>query len=327
MPQALIHERFGEPGEVLRLAEVPAASPGEGEVVLAIEAAAMHVADIRTVQGFPGFRFDLPRTPGFEGVGRVVRVGPGVRGFAVGDRAFPPSGSGTFRQELCVPAAGCMPAPEGEAEQLALLTINGPTAWVLLHDFARLEPGDWLVQNGANSSCGRYLVALAREAGVRTVNVVRRPEVGGELVALGADAVLEDGEDLPARVLAATGGVAPKLGVDCVAGAASHRLAQCLAPGSSVVCYGAMSGARCEMDFYLMFQRDVRLVGLSFRRQLNRRTPAEVDAIYRQLAERVADGRLRARIAASYPLAMWREAFAQAARTGEERDGKIILRP
>jgi NADPH:quinone reductase-like Zn-dependent oxidoreductase len=325
MPLALVHDRYGEPAEVLRLVDLPEEHPHEGELVLRMEASAMHIADIRTVQGASGFALPLPRTPGFEGVGRVIRVGPRAGDFRVGDRAFPPSGSGTFREELLVKAAQCMPAPEGDAAQLSLLTINGPTAWVLLHGFADLNAGDWLIQNGANSSCGRYLVSLAREAGVRTVNVVRRAEVAGELEALGADVVLLDGADLAARVRAATGGAAPRLGVDCVAGAATQRIAECLAPGSPVICYGAMSGEPCQVDFYLMFRNDLSLRGISFRRELNRRTRSQVEAMYRGLAERIADGRLKARIAASYPLAAWREAFARAARTGQEREGKVIL--
>jgi NADPH:quinone reductase-like Zn-dependent oxidoreductase len=327
MSLALVHDRYGEPAEVLRLAYLPAEHPAPGEIAIRMEAAAMHIADLRTVHGVAGFRFPLPRTPGFEGVGRVLRIGAGVRDYAIGDRVFPPSGSGTFRQELRAAAERCMPAPDGAPEQLALLTINAPTAWVLLNDYAKLAPGDWLMQNGANSSCGRFLVALAREAGVRTVNVVRRPEVMRELTALGADAVLLDGPDLAEQVGRATAGVAPKLGLDCVGGEATHRIAQCLAPGSTVVSYGAMSGDRCQMDFYLMFRNDIRLVGMSFRRELEKRPRADVDAIYRQLAERMADGRLVARIAATYPLTLWREAFAQAARTGVERDGKVILLP
>jgi len=326
MPKALIHDHYGEPADVLRLADLPGQQPGEGEVVVRMEAAAMHIADIRTVQGTPGFALPLPRTPGFEGIGHVIRVGPGVRDFVVGDRVFPPSGSGTFREEVLAKASQCMPAPEGDAVQLSLVTINGPTAWLLLHGYARLSPGDWLVQNGANSSCGRYLVSLAREEGVRTVNVVRREDVAGELKALGADVVLLDGPGLAERVRQATGGIAPKLGIDCVAGAATQRIAECLAPGSPIVCYGAMSGEPCQVDFYLMFRNDLTLRGMSFRRELNKRTPPQVDAIYAGLAERIADGRLQARIAATYPLEMWREAFAQAARTGEEREGKIVIR-
>ncbi len=327
MPLALVHDRYGEPEDVLRLEDLPAETPGEDEVILRMEAAAMHVADLRTVQGTTGFRLPLPRTPGFEGIGIVLQAGSGVRRFRPGDRVFPPSGSGTFREELRAKASGCMPAPEGDAAQLSLLTINAPTAWVLLHGCAHLEADDWLIQNGANSSCGRYLIALAREAGVRTVNVVRRPAVAAELEALGADVVLLDGDDLAARVGQATGGVAPRLGIDCVAGSATHRIAQCLAPGSVVACYGAMSGERCEMDFYLMFRNDLTLRGVSFRREINKRTRAQVQSMYRGLAERVADGRLRARIAATYPIREWRKAFAQAALTGEERDGKVVLLP
>jgi NADPH:quinone reductase-like Zn-dependent oxidoreductase len=327
MPLALLHDRYGEPLDVLRLAEVADEVPGAGEIVIRMEAAAMHIADLRTVQGATGFSFPLPRTPGFEGIGRVVRVGPGAGAWRVGDRAFPPSACGTFRQEVRVRADAAMPAPEGDARQLALVTINGPTAYVLLHDFAKLSPGDWIVQNAANSSCGRYLVVLAREAGVRTVNVVRRPELVTELRELGADVVLLDGDDLAERVLAATDGVRPRLGIDAVAGEATHRIALCVAPGSTVVCYGAMSGRRCEMDFYQMFRNDLKLVGMSFRRTLDLRSRDEVRAIYAFLAERMADGRLAARIAAAYPLTDWREAFAQAARTGHERDGKVILLP
>jgi NADPH:quinone reductase-like Zn-dependent oxidoreductase len=327
MPFALLQDRYGEPRDVLRLAEVSEEAPGHGEIVIRMEAAAMHIADLRTVQGAAGFSFPLPRTPGFEGIGRVVRVGPGAGAWRVGDRAFPPSGCGTFRQEVRVSAEAAMPAPDGDACQLALVTINGPTAYVLLHDFAKLEPGDWILQNAANSSCGRYVVALAHEAGVRTVNVVRRPELIAELQELGADVVLLDGEDLPERVLAATGGVRPKLGLDAVAGDATHRISLCIAPGSTVVCYGAMSGRRCEMDFYQMFRNDLSLVGMSFRRTLERRSRDEIRAIYAALAARMADGRLAARIAAAYPLARWRDAFDQASRTGRERDGKVILLP
>ena len=319
-----MHEAYGAPREVLRVVEQDPGDPAEGEVVVRMEAAAMHIADLRTIEGAATFRQPLPRTPGFEGIGRVERAGRAA-GFAPGDRVFPPLASGTFRQRLRCRGADCLPAPEGDAAQLALLTVNGPTAAVLLEDFAALQPGDWLVQNAANSSCGRYLIRLARLAGVRTVNIVRRPEMVDELLALGGDAVLVDGPDLAARVRAATGGVAPRLGVDAVAGAATQRIAECLAPESPLVCYGAMGGAPCEIDFYLMFREGIVLHGLSFVRQLQRRRPDEVRALYARLAGLMADGTLAARIAAVYPLDRIVEACEHAARSGAERDGKVII--
>jgi len=319
-----VHEAYGAPREVLRVVEQDPGDPAEGEVVVRMEAAAMHIADLRTIEGAATFRRPLPRTPGFEGIGRVERAGRDA-GFAPGDRVFPPLGSGTFRERLRCRGADCLPAPEGDAAQLALLTVNGPTAAVLLEDFAALQPGDWLVQNAANASCGRYLIRLARLAGVRTVNIVRRPEMVDELLALGGDAVLVDGPDLAAQVRAATGGVAPRLGVDAVAGAATQRIAECLAPESPLVCYGAMGGAPCEIDFYLMFREGIVLHGLSFVRQLQRRRPDELRALYARLAGLMADGTLAARIAAVYPLDRIVEACEHAARSGAERDGKVII--
>jgi NADPH:quinone reductase-like Zn-dependent oxidoreductase len=324
LSRAAVHAAYGAPRDVLRVAVEDPGDPADDELVVRMEAAAMHIADLRTIEGAPTFRRPLPRTPGFEGIGRVERAGAAA-GFLVGDRVFPPLGSGTFRDRLRCRGADCLPAPEGDAAQLSLLTVNGPTAAVLLEDFVALQPGDWLVQNAANSSCGRYLLRLARIAGVRTVNVVRRPEMVDELLALGGDAVLVDGPDLAARVRAATGGAAPRLGVDAVAGTATQRIAECLAPGSPLVCYGAMGGARCEIDFYLMFREGIVLHGLSFVRQLQRRRPDEVRALYARLAGLMADGALAARIAAVYPLDRIVEACEHAARSGAGRDGKVII--
>ena len=324
MSRAAVHEAYGAPREVLRIVAQDPGDPAADEVVLRMEAAPLHIADLRTIEGDATFRQPLPRTPGFEGIGRVERAG-GAAGFRPGDRVFPPLGSGTFRERLRCRGADCLPAPEGDAAQLALLTVNGPTAAVLLEDFAALRPGDWLVQNAANSSCGRYLIALARLAGVRTVNVVRRAETVDELRALGGDAVLLDGPDLASRVLAATGGAMPVLGVDAVAGGATQRIAECLAPGAPLVCYGAMGKAPCEIDFYLMFRQGIVLHGLSFVRQLRRRSPQEVRALYARLAGLMADGTLAARIAAVYPLEDIVEACAHAARTGADREGKVII--
>jgi NADPH:quinone reductase-like Zn-dependent oxidoreductase len=324
--RALWHERHGEPRNVLRVVDQAAETPGPGEVVIRMEAAAMHIADVRTVQGTLGLAKPLPRSPGYEGVGRIARVGEGVDRWRVGDRVFPPIASGTFREELRVPADRVLPAPDGDAAQLAFLTINPPTAHCLLEDFVTLAPGEWLVQNCANSNVGRYLIVLARMKGVRTVNVVRRAESAAELQALGADVVLVDGPDLAARVKAATGDASIRLGVDAVAGDGTQRIAECLADGGRIVCYGAMSQQRCQVDFYFLLFRDVSLTGFSTTRQLQRRTPDQQRALYAWLAGLIADGTLEARIAAEYDLDRGVEAFEHALRVGPDRPGKILLR-
>ncbi len=325
--RAVVHTEYGEPAAVLKLVEVPPEEPGPGEVIIRMEAAAMHIADLRTILGIPPLVFPLPRTPGFEGIGRVVRVGADVTSLTVGERVFPGLGSGTYRDEVRCAAAACLPAPEGDAAQLSLLTVNGATAAVLLADFGALRAGDWLIQNAANSNCGRYLIRLAREQGIRTVNVVRRMELVEEIRELGGDVVLLDGPDLAARVAAATGGAPIKLGIDAVSGPATQRIAECLAPGSTVVSYGSMTGTPCQLDFYLMFRNDIRLVGLSFARQFQAtRTPAEVRELYANLARLMSRGVLVAKIAGEYSLEQIVAACDRAAKTGAERDGKVIVR-
>lgn len=326
MPKAVIHYAYGAPSEVLQLIEHAPQMPGPGEVVVRMEAAAMHIADLRTITGTdPAFRHPLPRTPGFEGVGRILRCGPGVSEFREGDRVFPALGSGTFREELCCVASQCMPAPAGDAAQLSLLTVNGPTAAVMLEDFVDWKPGDWLIQNAANSSCGRYVIRLARRKGLRTVNVVRRAHMIDELRELGGEVVLVDGDDLADRVRRAVDGAPIRLGIDAVAGAATQRIAECLAADSPLISYGAMSQQRCEIDFYLMFRQGIVLHGLSFVRQLRRRPLSDVRALYAELAALMSRGELVARIAGVYPLERVVEACDRAAMTGDDRNGKVVI--
>ena len=318
---------YGDPGRVLRLVDLPPDDPEDDEVIIRMEAAAMHIADLRTITGADGFQQPLPRTPGFEGIGHVARAGRAVRDFKVGDRLFAALGSGTFREEVRCKAAACLPAPPGDAVQLSLLVVNGATAEVLLADFADLNSGDWLIQNAANSSCGRYLIRLARQKGVRTVNIVRRAEMIDELTDLGGDVVLLDGADLSTRVAAAVRGAPVKLAIDAVGGAATQRLALCLVPGSTIASYGSMSAEPCHLDFYLMFRNDIRLLGVSFARQFQaRRTPAEVRNMYARLADMMARGVLTARIAGVYQLDDIVAACERAGKTGTERDGKVIIR-
>ena len=320
-----LHERYGNPHDVLRVVEVEEEVPAADEIVIRMEAAAMHIADLRTIEGADMFRNPLPRTPGFEGVGRVLRVGSAVTAYSIGDRVFPALASGTFSEQVRCIASRCMPAPEGDAAQLCLLTVNGPTAAVLLDDFVALNEGDWLIQNAANSNCGRFVLQLARQRGIKTINVVRRAEMVAELIEMGGDVVLIDGPGLADRVTAATSGAAIRLGIDAVAGSATRRIAECLSAEAQLVCYGAMSSQHCELDFYRLFRLGIEFHALSFVRQLSKRSAPEVRALYADLAEKIATGALSARIAGRYRLEEITAACEHAAMTGSDRDGKVVI--
>ena len=171
----------GDPAEVVQLIDLPDPEPAADEIVIAMEASGVHLADIKRFTGEHGFeQYVLPSQPGYEGVGRVTATGAEVTNFRVGDRAFPWWGAGTFAEKVCVKAETALPAPNGDAKQLALMLVNGMTSICLLEDFADLQEGDWILQNGANSSCGRYLIVLAKERGIKTCNVVRRDSLFDE---------------------------------------------------------------------------------------------------------------------------------------------------
>lgn len=323
----VVQTGFGKPEEVLELQTLEDPKPGPGEIVIAMEAAALHIADLYNIAGSHGFRQPLPRTPGYEGVGRIVGVGDGVAEFAEGDRVFAPLGSGCLSERVVAQAARAVPAPEGSAEQLALMTVNGATALALVDDFADLQAGDWLIQNAANSNCGRYAIVLAKMRGIKTINVVRRPELIPELEALGGDEVILDGPDLGERVAAICGDAKPVVGLDAVAGEATARLADCLADGGTVVNYGAVTRENCQMSFYTMFRHDIKLIGMSMLRQLQIRSAQEQRGAYTELANLIADGTLQASIAGTFPLADYLDAVELAGKVGAERPGKVIVLP
>jgi len=182
-----------------------------------------------------------------------------------------------------------------------------------------------VIQNAANSNCGLYLIALAKLWGIKTVNVVRRPELVPELKALGGDVVLVDGDDLPARVKAATNDAPIKLALDAVNGMATARLAACLANGGTVLVYGMLTGEPCMIPAEVAFMRDIRLEGFFTSRQFAKRTPEQIRRSTPDLAQYFRDGKLAAKIAGVYPLAKVKDAVAHAGRRGADRHGKVIL--
>jgi trans-2-enoyl-CoA reductase len=323
--KALIQTDYGDPARVLALHDVPDAQAGAGQVVIDIEAAVVHAADARTVLGADGFRKKLPRTPGYEGVGRITAIGPDVKGLTLGTRVFAPLGSGTYRERIAVSADSLIQAPEGEAVQVALLSLSPATALLLMQDFVKLAPGDWILQNAANSPVGRMVIQLARELKVQVVNVVKSSPVIGELKSIGAGAVLLDTEDLRERVVAVTRGAPIRLALDAVAGEATARLANCVADDGTVVNYGAMSGQPCQIPTEMLGTRGIRLCGINPARQLARHTPEARTALFARIGKLLAARQLQARVAATYGLDRAIDAIRHALSTGDKRFGKVVI--
>jgi len=323
--QVLI-DRYGAPWEVARCAEVPdVGDPGPDEVVFDVLAFPINPADMWFCKGSYRLKPPLPATPGAECVGRVTAVGSAVTHVRKGDLVINLQRE-NWTQRRRVKGDDAIPLPAGiDLRQAAMVRINPPTAQLMLSDFVDLAAGDWVIQNVANSAVGRLLIVLARQRGLRTVNVVRRADLAGELTALGADIVIADGDDLPARVARATGNASIKLGVEAIGGAATGRIVESVGTDGTVVHYGSMSGEDPKVGRSNFIYRGVRLTGFMLGRFLARRSPEKIRAIYADLASQVMAGKLRAPVDTVYPIEKIKEALAHADKGG--RNGKILVAP
>src|SRR6266540_3578735 len=260
---AAVYETHGNPADVLRVESRRWPTPAEGEAVVKMRAAPINPADLNQIEGKYPIRPELPATPGFEGAGVVVDLGAKVTKVAVGDLVILPHNVGTWRDAVAVKADEMVVVPAGiEPVHAAMLKINPMTAWRLLHDYVDLARGDWLIQNAANSTAGRAVIQIARELGYKTVNVVRRSELIGELRAEGGDVVLVDSENLRHEVEDVIAGPPIRLGLNAVGGESALRLANCLAPGSTLVTYGAMSLQPLKIPNGLLIFKDLRFRGI-----------------------------------------------------------------
>ncbi len=326
MLRAQYDRRGPAPQDVIHAVEFEAPQLEAGQALVRVIASPVNPSDLLTLTGEYGDLPPLPAIGGREGVGRVAELGAAAQGPAVGQMVLLPIGCGSWSTHVVTDAARLMPLPnEADPLQLAMMTINPPTAALLLREFVTLEPDEWVIQNAANSAVGLYLVQLARDRGQRTVSVVRREDAVEVVREAGGDVVLVDREGLASRVGDATAGAKIRLGVDAVGGSATGRLAGCLCDGATLVSYGRMSDEACAVEPDAFVFRDLTMRGFWLARWFRHAQEGEPRALLGEIAGLVATGRLYAPIHATYDVSEIEEAVAAAA--SGRRSGKILIVP
>ncbi|NQW09002.1 MAG: zinc-dependent alcohol dehydrogenase family protein [Alphaproteobacteria bacterium] len=317
---------IGPAHEVVHAIEVPEpGAPAPGRVIVRMAACSINPADLLLIEGRYATLPEVPSRLGIEGVGTVEAVGDGVSHLAPGDTVLS-LGRANWAHRIDAGAQEVVKLPAGvDIEQAAMLKVNGATAWRMLTDYVTLTAGDWVIQDAANSGVGINLIRLAAAKGIRSVNVVRRPELIEPLMDQGADVVIVDGEDLPERVHDATGNADIKLAIDAVSGPIVARLADCLGEGGIVVNYGLLSGRNCELTSEQVVFKGVILTGFWLAKVMRGMTYDDIAAMYDALAARILDGTIAVPVEARYPLSDIQEALRHAGTYG--RGGKILLRP
>lgn len=317
---------FGDPSTVVACVDVPdPGSPGEGEVLVTIDAFPINPADLLTISGGYAVKPDLPATLGAEATGRIAAVGADVADLGIGDRVIILARN-NWCQQRCLPASDVVRVPSAaDVLQMAMLKVNPATAWMMLKNYVRLEPGDWLIQDAANSGVGQALISLAKAENIRTVNIVRRSGPESRLLAMGADVVLVDGDDLAERVGQATGRAPIRLAIDAVGGSQTMRLADCLTEDGVVVNYGLLSGEPCQIKAEQTIFKGITLTGFWLQKMLTSMARGEIEGLYGILGERVASEDLMLDIEATYPIEQIKDAVEHAGRG--HRHGKVLVLP
>jgi NADPH:quinone reductase-like Zn-dependent oxidoreductase len=224
-------------------------------VLVKVFASPINPSDLAFIQGLYGFKKPLPAVPGFEGSGTVVESGPGMMArFLKGKRvacaaAEPKISGGMWAEYLVAPAQLCVPLRKHvDLEQAASLLVNPFTAWALM-DEARRGGHRAVVQTAAASALGRMIVRLGQRFSIPVVNLVRRAEQVELLRGMGAQYVVNSGEqgyeeglrDL-CRKLGTT------IGFDAVAGETSAIVLRAQPPKSRLLVYGGLSLAPSQAD-------------------------------------------------------------------------------
>jgi NADPH:quinone reductase-like Zn-dependent oxidoreductase len=317
---------FGEPSDVIELDTVSDPVLGPEEVLVSMEAAPVNPSDVLLVRGIYSVRPALPFSLGAEGVGRVTQTGSRIAVALQGKRVLilPTYEQGTWADQVVVPVRNIVPiSDDADPLQLSMLGINPATAYLLLSQYVSLMPGDWIGQTAANAAMGQYLIALAKLAGVKTLNVVRREEAAEQVRQWGGDRVVLQSDNLHQDVEEALGGKKLSLVLDTVGGSPVGELAKSLKPGGSIVIYALLSGQFPAVPPKEFIYLGLSLHGFWLINWIRNAPRTEIHEVYQKLGDLVANGSLSAGVAQTYPLEQFKQAIKQSLQSN--RSGKILF--
>lgn len=313
----LIYNDYGDPREVISHRIVELKPLKENEVLVKMLMAPINPSDINMVEGTYFIRPSLPAIPGNEGVGEVVEVGSAVKTLQVGDWVNPAdSGWGTWRNwAVSSPAELSKVSNDIPVMAAATLVVNPCTAYRMLKDFIQLQPGDVVIQNGANSSVGQAVIQLARQWNIRTVNIVRnRPELeklAEALKKLGADHVIteEFARSGEMKIFMQSLNSKPKLALNCVGGKSATELLRNLDQKGVMVTYGGMSKQPILVPTGSLIFKEVEIKGY-WNTEWNKchRDSSKKQAMLDELCDLIRKGQFLLPDSYDYPLEMHKTA-------------------
>ncbi|GAA5053628.1 quinone oxidoreductase family protein [Nocardia callitridis] len=309
--------------EVLRYVELPDPSIGPGQLLVDTEAIGINFIDTYVRTG--RYPRAVPYVPGAEATGVVAEIGSGVTDFAVGDRVVWGTGGDSYAERVAVSSASAIKVPDGvEPAVAASALLQGMTAHYLLESVHTPDRGESVLVHAGAGGVGLILTQLAAAKGARVITTVSTDEKEQLSRAAGAADVLRYGDDLADRVRELTDGVGVAAVYDGVGAATFEASLASLRVRGTLALFGAASGPVPAFDLQrlggagsLFVTRPTLANYARDRAELTWRAGEILDAI--------ANGTLRVRVGATYPLAEAERAHRDL--EGRATTGSIVLLP
>ncbi|MER5867846.1 NAD(P)H-quinone oxidoreductase [Kitasatospora sp. NPDC002040] len=317
-----------QPGgpEALVWAEVPDPVPAAGEVLVAVSASAVNRADLLQRQGF----YDPPPGsspyPGLECAGRIVALGAGVAGWAVGDEVCALLVGGGYAELVAVPVGQLLPVPKGltSAEAAALPEV-ACTVWSNLFMVAHLRPAETVLLHGGASGIGTLAIQLAKAVGAKVVVTAGSAEKLARCAELGADVLVNYREqDFVEVVREATGGAGADVVLDIMGAKYLQRNVDALAVNGRLAIIGLQGGTKAELDLSTLLRKRAAITATTLRSRPLGEKAAIVAAVREHVWPLVEAGVVRPVVDRVLPLAEAAEAH-RVVEAGEQV-GKVVLR-
>jgi NADPH:quinone reductase len=308
-------QEFGGP-EVLEVSDIPTPEPGEGQVLIKVEAAGMNFADTHQRENSYLARYELPLVLGAEVAGttedgrRVVALVP----------------SGGYAEYAVAPEATTFPLPDGVEPGAALsLLVQGVTAWHLYKTQGRVAEGESVVVISGAGGVGNIAVQLGKPMGTGRVIATASSEEKRQLtLELGADAAVDpEAEDLTAALIEANEGERVDVVFEMAGGRVFDQSSEALAPFGRIVAYGIASREPNQVETGRLMRKSRSVIGFWLMHCLGRRDMMEEPLA--DLFERVARGELTPQIGSTYPMSEVRRAHEDL--QGRKTSGKLLLDP
>ena len=312
--------------EVLTPVERPDPSPGDGELLIAVEAAGVNRPDILQRRGHyppPPGASDIP---GLEVAGTVAAIGRGVRDWQPGDRVCALVSGGGYATRCVAPAPQCLPIPS-PLDFIAAAAIPETffTVWTNVFDRGRLRAGEIALFHGGASGIGTTAIQLASARGARVLATAGSDRKCRAIEALGAERGINyRTEDFAAVVKELTGGRGVDLILDIVGADYLARNIAALATDGRLVEIGFMGGkSAAAVDLGDILRRRLTITGSTLRPRTVEEKGAIADALRGQVWPLLDAGRVKPIIYRTFPLTG--AAAAHQLMESSEHIGKIVL--